>query len=263
VRCFNALAVQSGETLQKFKTGRSFFEVFEMAELTQKGPASATQSVLSHLKDFYGHGRSVAEKQSVDAEGNPIPWMTYPAIMFFEQLDLSSWRIFEYGSGNSTQYWAKRVKEIISVESDPGYFEAALKSLPPNAEVHLAQGRPYAEKSRDGGPFDMIIVDGRWRFDSSIEAIANISPNGIIVLDNSERYPVVCSSLCDAGYIQVDFAGYGPINWFTWTTSVFLSRTVSLPPARPYRPRATPGHVDAYEQRPEFFSIHNRAGGSG
>ena len=234
-----------------------------MPALTQSGPASGVKPVLNHLRDFYGHGRSVTEKASVDADGNPVPWITYPAIMFFEQLDLRSWRIFEYGSGNSTLYWASRVQEIASVESSRDYYESLLPTLPPNASLSFAAGKEYAQSSRAGAPYDMIVIDGRWRFDSSTEALKNISKDGVIVLDNSERFPIVCKNITDAGFIQVDFSGYGPINWFTWTTSVFLSRTVKLPPAMPHRPRATPGHVDAYEQRPEFFADQNRPGSSG
>lgn len=234
-----------------------------MPALTQTEPASATKIMLGHLRDFYGHGRSVAEKQSIDGDGNPVPWITYPAIMFFEQLDLTSWRMFEYGGGNSTLYWASKVQEIRSVESSRDYFEALAPRLPSNASMSFALSTEYAQSSRAGAPYDMIVIDGRWRFDSSQEALRNISPNGIIVLDNSERFPVVCQNLTDAGFIQIDFSGYGPINWFTWTTSVFLSRTVNLPPAKPYRPRATPGHVDAFEQRPDYFADQNRAGSSG
>lgn len=234
-----------------------------MAGLTQVEPASATKAVLSHLKDFYGHSRSLSEQQSVDGQGAPIPWITYPAIMFFEQLDLGAWRIFEYGSGNSTLYWASKVREIRSVESSRDYYEALAPRLPTNASISFAAGLDYAQASRKGAPYDMIVIDGRWRFDSAMEALKNVSSNGVIVLDNSERFPVVCQHFTDAGFIQIDFSGYGPINWFTWTTSVFLSRSVNLPSAKPYRPRATPGHVDAFEQRPEFFAEQNRAGSSG
>ena len=35
----------------------------------------------------YGHLRTIARNECVDAEGRPIPWYTYPALEFIRQLD--------------------------------------------------------------------------------------------------------------------------------------------------------------------------------
>jgi hypothetical protein len=32
------------------------------------------------------------------------------------------------------------------------------------------------------------------------------------------------------GYIEIDFHGFGPINDYTWTTSLFLDREIALEP---------------------------------
>jgi hypothetical protein len=60
------------------------------------------------LKDD-GWFRSCREQASVDANGNPIPWITYPAIEFLVKRINNQLSVFEYGCGNSTLWWASRV----------------------------------------------------------------------------------------------------------------------------------------------------------
>jgi hypothetical protein len=44
----------------------------------------------------------------------------------------------------------------------------------------------------------------------------------MIVLDNSERYPGTTAALRAGGFFQMDFSGFGPINAYAWTTSLFM-----------------------------------------
>ena len=86
----------------------------------------------------------------------------------------------------------------------------------------------------------MIVVDGIKRDDCAREAIKNVSENGVIILDNSERSPEICNMFRDNGYLQVDFHSIGPINVYTWTTSIFFSSVVNLP-AKDLQPQVPPG----------------------
>jgi len=47
----------------------------------------------------------------------------------------------------------------------------------------------------------------------------------LVILDNSDRYKETSKYLREElDLIEVDFHGFGPINNYTWTTSIFLSR---------------------------------------
>jgi hypothetical protein len=59
--------------------------------------------------------------RSVDADGNPVPWITYPAIEMLKRMDTRDARVFEYGTGNSSLWWAARAREVVSVEYDPNW----------------------------------------------------------------------------------------------------------------------------------------------
>ena len=80
----------------------------------------------------WGHGRSRHSRRPVDSNGAPLPWFTYPAIEYIQQLDLSDRVIFEWGSGNSSLFFADRVKQITSVESNREWFETISKEKKDN-----------------------------------------------------------------------------------------------------------------------------------
>src|SRR5437762_2857857 len=86
------------------------------------------------LKDD-GWLRSFREERCVDAEGRPLPWLTYPAIEFLAARVRPEMRVFEYGSGQSTLWWAARVRQVISCEHDPAWAERLRDQLPANVTL--------------------------------------------------------------------------------------------------------------------------------
>lgn len=67
----------------------------------------------------YAIERSIDEKVCADKDGNPIPWYTYPAIEYLSQFDYGGKRVFEYGCGYSSLFWAERAAKVISIEDNP------------------------------------------------------------------------------------------------------------------------------------------------
>jgi hypothetical protein len=52
-----------------------------------------------------------------------VPYITYPALRQLARLIRPEFRVFEYGCGGSSLWWATRVAEVISVEHDAGWAE--------------------------------------------------------------------------------------------------------------------------------------------
>jgi hypothetical protein len=73
------------------------------------------------------------------------------------------------------------------------------------------------------------VVDGAERYRSAQSAIKALAEGGFIVLDNAEWYPNTADMLAQAGLIEVRLSGFSPINAFTSTSSIFLSRNFSIP----------------------------------
>ena len=87
-------------------------------------PSSWTKQLLNfkRLSDNYGQYYTIKNKVCVDKNKHAIPWFTYPAIEYFNNIDFSDKSMLEYGSGNSTKYWSKKVKQIVSIEHDKNWF---------------------------------------------------------------------------------------------------------------------------------------------
>ena len=62
--------------------------------------------------------RSVAYRKIIDKDHNPLPWITYPCIDLLNEHLKPSFRVFEFGCGSSTSYFAARVGEVVCVEHD-------------------------------------------------------------------------------------------------------------------------------------------------
>ena len=193
-----------------------------------------------NLERKYGHWRSAWRRESVDATGRPLPWYTYPAIEYLGQLDVSDWEIFEFGSGNSTLYWASRCRRVTSVEDDPDWHRTLVAKIPANV-TYLFESEParYARAvARPGHGYDCIVVDGSARKECADAALEHLKPTGLIILDNADWFPETAALLRNAGLIEVDFHGFGPINGYSWTTSLFL--------AHGFRPKAAGDRLPAH-----------------
>jgi len=182
------------------------------------------------LENKYGHKLSRDLKSPVDANGNEIPWFTYPAFEFINQFDLSQKTIFEWGSGNSSVYFAKRSKQIISIEHDEAWFnKQQIKLLPNQQLIHLNDNSYYEAILSNDQLFDIVIVDGILRDECLKIAMNKITEGGMLILDNADRHPKSCKNYRDNGYTQIDFHGLGPINEYAWTTSIFF-KTLQFSP---------------------------------
>lgn len=167
--------------------------------------------------------RSMVEKQPVDAHGEPLPWITYPALELLASRVGESLRVFEWGSGSSTRWWAARVKEVVACEHDPQWFEQVSRSLPANATVALRElGPEYVDEVLQHEPFDIVVIDGRDRVSCSSVAPSALTPGGVIVWDNTdrERYCEGLDALHAAGFHRVDFHGLVPALVRTSVTSI-------------------------------------------
>lgn len=185
------------------------------------------------LANEYALKKSMKEGNCIDKEGRPIPWYTYPAIEYLKQLDFSDKRIFEFGSGNSSLYWSGVAKEIVTVENDKEWYDSRLGQKKENMKMLYRElGEGYHKSiEEENGSFDVVVIDGRLRDKCCESAIKKVAPDGLIILDNSERvgkedeYKRAIGILKNANLIQVDFCGFGPLNDYTWSTSFFFSRS--------------------------------------
>ena len=163
----------------------------------------------------------------IDADGNPVPWFSYASIFFLNGRTQPHWRVFEYGSGGSTMWWAKRVKQVISVEHHEGWYKRVASQMPSNVTlVHreLEEDGAYArESTQHDSTFHVIVVDGRDRVNCAKHALDALSDDGVIVWDNSYRdsYNAGYQMLLDKGFKRLDFRSSVPVGLAKGQTSIF------------------------------------------
>jgi hypothetical protein len=200
------------------------------------------------LSTGYGQWESIKREMCIDAQKNPIPWYTYPAIEYLRQLDVSDKSVFEFGCGNSSLFWAQRAKEVISIEDNKIWYETIRKLKNDNQQVVLVEEKTdyISYISKLNRHFDIIIVDGQYRFDCANNALNYLKDKGMIILDNSDWYPNTSELLRNHGLIEIDFSGFGPINNYTWTTSLYLSRKFKIEPMNNIQPFPPIGGIRQY-----------------
>jgi hypothetical protein len=161
------------------------------------------------------------------------PWLTYKAIKWLNNLDVSFARVFEYGSGESTEYWLDRgLANYRAVEDDEEWYE----KLSPRAKavtILEKDSRKYVKSI--AGHYDLVIVDGSHRSTCTHNAL-QYGPS-ILILDNSDWFPFSCARIIAYGYIELRFTGFGPCNWYRWTTSVFIKTPHIYGKMLPYKER--------------------------
>lgn len=167
------------------------------------------------------------QKQAVDGKGKELPWVTYSFIDFIKERIDKTHHIFEYGSGNSTIFYAERAGTVTSVEHDKSWFDKVKNTSPANAEMifcHLERNGAYAKKATLlDKKFDIIIVDGRDRVNCCKYSVDALSATGVLILDDSERqvYNDARILLKSQGFKEISFSGISPGLFYEKATSVF------------------------------------------
>lgn len=161
--------------------------------------------------------RSYRENRPVDAEGQPLPWFNYGLIRLLSERLKPRHRVFEYGSGYSTLFFASRVAEVTSVEHDSNWLNVLRPTLPENVTlIDCAAGVRYqaaAETSAaSSGGFDLVLVDGLDRELCLPYAARALSPGGVIILDDSHRaaYGAAVQELSSLGFRELRWFGLKP-----------------------------------------------------
>lgn len=174
-----------------------------------------------------GWFRSFIDEEAVDGEGNPLPWITYPAIDFLKQRLRPEMTVFEYGCGWSTLWWASRVREVVSVEHDKEWHDKIKRLAPQNCRIYhipLEYGGSYSKKVAEfNAAFDIIVIDGRDRVNCAINALKALKPGGVLIWDNSDReeYGPGYRFLLERGFRKIEFIGLAPLINYKSETSIF------------------------------------------
>lgn len=196
--------------VRALRAGRSLADRTGLLDLLDRSYRRDPSSIGGHLRTLFAI-HDVEDLTDLD-----VPWWTYPAIDLVERHLAAlggTARVFEYGSGASTVWLARRSAEVISVEHDAD-FAAVLRSVLAESDLPGAvrlievspventttvvpsqrrgeRGRDYADYvasiDQTDGEFDLVVVDGRARVACMEAAVRRLAPGGLIIFDDSQR----------------------------------------------------------------------------
>lgn len=181
-----------------------------------------------------------------------LPWITFRAIDWLDAYLRPDMSVFEFGAGGSTLFFADRVRKLVSIEHDKGFFELVRSMLAErgvaNCELILHQPRQctaasaaFASRQEKyigmcfenyvkaidrcaDASLDLVLVDGRARVACVRRALPKLKDGGVLVLDNTDRpgyqdaYTILEGSECH------DFDGLTPWNMEVSRTTVWQVR---------------------------------------
>jgi hypothetical protein len=163
------------------------------------------------------------------------PWLSSEVLEFLERHVQPDHRVFEWGSGGSTIFFAERAKQVVSVENWPDWYDKVKGWLDARQLTHVQlllrpadEGRSQDIRNPDAyashsagfkhqifrsyareidqhpGLFDLVVVDGRARGSCLKHARRRVRVGGAVLLDDSER-----------GWYKRGWAAYSEPDWKT------------------------------------------------
>lgn len=190
------------------------------------GTAAFQASALNILSEGLGFRKSLEQNVCMLGDGRVIPMMSYGLIEYLMGLELSSFEVLELGGGHSTEFWARRVRSVVTLETDSGWADSLKSKALGNVEIRTTTAETIAgEISALARGFDIIVVDiSGNRYRCAKAALQVLRPGGFILLDNADWYPNTTALLRKADLIQVDFHDFRPLRWYRCSTSLFLHK---------------------------------------
>lgn len=118
-----------------------------------------------------------------------FPWYTKPFLEKLTSFDLSNWKVFEYGSGDSTIWWRKNCREIISVDTNTEWAQKSGSLFCNEKESFINFPKQFINNEK----FDCIIIDSEpveWRDECIPVALECLKDGGFLIIDNYNQKTV-------------------------------------------------------------------------
>jgi SAM-dependent methyltransferase len=161
--------------------------------------------------------------RAVDARGGPLPMFTYPAIDFLRTIEpaLRDAEVLEFGCGQSTKWFAPRVKRLVGIEKNAQFRDVLKADFADQPHIDI---RPNDLPFQVEGQFDIIVLDGEPPIESGRFATRALKADGLIIFDNSDVQSLseIPKLLHNEGFGGIDLIGHSPTGVFKQATSLFI-----------------------------------------
>lgn len=180
-----------------------------------------------------GYAKSALKQRAVSKNGEPLPWYSYPSIDFLKHRNYQNKIILEFGGGQSTLWWAKIAKHVVTLEGDKQWYEKIKEKIQKNVDLcHVSMACKEQNiknvtdylASKEYSKYDVIIIDGLYRYEMIKIALAYMQEDGLIICDNAEGFGFY-EGFKASGLSRVDFFGNAPGVLLPHATSIYFKPT--------------------------------------
>jgi hypothetical protein len=204
---------------------------------------------INWLKYVYHWWKTLSIYKNWSAIDLCLPWYNYGGINWVKSYVKKHMKVFEYGTGGSTLFYADSVAELVSVEHNKNWYDKIVRRLEKrhNAKVYLQEPEFIDNQARlteyisktfseyqnysfekyvrtieryPDNYFDLVVIDGRCRPMCLSISLKKVKKGGWILFDNSERYHyqnAINSLKCRRKKV---FFGFGPFLKSFWNTMI-------------------------------------------
>ncbi len=127
-------------------------------------------------------------------------------------------------------WWAKRAKRVLTFESDKDWYDKLEKRISSNVDLFFVSMQSPAVTAKQIGDilgsydypkYDIIVIDGLYRYEMIKVAREVVSATGAVICDDSEGYGFF-KGFEDSGLNRVDFFGNAAGVVLPRCTSIFF-----------------------------------------
>ena len=160
------------------------------------------------------------------------PWFTHGMLAEIHKWELKDKKVFEWGGGWSSIFWAFRCKEVVTIETDLNWIQNIREYADAHGITNLTiihrecnegdqKKVDYYTEVPDGYNPDIVVVDSVLRHECLLKALTLPRPL-IIIHDNWQQDGFVCPSSEEAvkdlmtnNFIQEDHLDHHGKKWAT------------------------------------------------
>lgn len=113
-----------------------------------------------------------------------FPWYTSTCLEWLKTLDLKGKRVFEYGIGDSTNWYRTKGANVYGVDDNVEWTGKIGDSWPPRIEWDKRKYQYITMIERWGHDYDIIVIDGSYRDLCTRYALSNLKLGGFLIIDN-------------------------------------------------------------------------------
>ena len=169
-----------------------------------------------------------------------LPWLSWASVDYLNSYLKPGMNVLEFGGGGSTIFFVKCGCRVTTIEGYEDWIKAIDEKLQeldlesancvefrqitlPDDDGEMPAG--YAQQVHDGGPWDLVLVDARFRLECIAEARSELKPGALLILDNAYFRELDDAPQVMDGFDRIIHAGLGVARPWVTQTDVYRRAT--------------------------------------